>query len=71
MIPSSSFLRVLSSRVFFFSALVLSIIIKRYFCDARSRVSIIQKNALFCVRDDDEEDEEEGPSVLSIIEIFL
>ena len=32
------------------------------------RVSI-QKNAL-CVRDD-EEDEEEGPSVLSIIEIFL
>ena len=33
------------------------------------RVSI-QKNALFCVRDDDEEDEE-GPSVLSIIEIFL
>ena len=34
------------------------------------RVSI-QKNALFCVRDDDEEDEEEGPSVLSIIEIFL
>ena len=32
------------------------------------RVSI-QKNAL-CVRDDDEEDEE-GPSVLSIIEIFL
>ena len=35
------------------------------------RVSIIQKNALFFVRDDDEEDEE-GPSVLSIIiEIFL
>ena len=33
------------------------------------RVSI-QKNAL-CVRDDEEEDEEEGPSVLSIIEIFL